>query len=149
MNAVCFKEINLDPTEMSRLEWAIELIGQQPTHVIESHHMGQNGPYVSSVFLLFDHCLAEVRVSGGSQSFDVIDRNMVENYRVTLGDFQLKKQPNAAEQPPPPIETIMNAEIEITHRVGLGTTMAYFGSDAKGWIEFVLAALPITMVVRK
>jgi hypothetical protein len=151
------KEVKLDPVEKQRVNEVMELLELKEATVIDSYSMSQNGPILSSLFLLSDPYLCEIRITDKHLSFDVSPFKLLNNYRVSFGEHSAQIESVAVQAA---IEKAGSGEVqkideiqvkktkfvtvELRHTDGLGTRISYFGEDLAGWIKYVLNAYPIS-----
>lgn len=153
----------LDAVEVKRLDDVMSLVNLSSARAVDSYVMSADGPKLSSVFLMSEILLVEVRLNTKFLSFDLADVKKLQNYRVTFGELEHRvadiATPELTAAVLPGVEagvliegtTAASAqvvhrtrfvEISLSHTDTLVTKMSYFGEDATDWVRYVLDAYP-------
>lgn len=131
-------------TEALRLPLAFcpeEVIGAIPSIELRS-----DGPGVSSVFLLTQNLLCEVRMGDGE--FDYARRGALNNYRVRVWTHQVAgKRGDDQDEVPTEPTTYKLAKVTLYHDIseGFHSEITYVGDDAETWVRKVIAQIPIEL----
>lgn len=152
----------LDEVEMKRVEKAVALLRFESGSAIESYTMSPDGPTVSSVFIVTDDYLCEVKLTSKYDHFDVIAARSVLNYRVKFGEttddenVQLAVATSASpivahdvvsDTDLPTQQSIIPnktkfVEINIQHTDTLQSVLSCFGEDIDDWLAYFLEVYP-------
>ena len=148
----------MDKVEIGRVERAASILKAKDLTALDSYSMSPNGPILSSIFLIGEGYLAEVKMGGKHFSFDFCPVNLIDNYRIDFGEHEF--QAEASEVPIAPtvgqIElhetkkiTTQFVTLKLTHTPALATTATFFGEDVDAWLQFVLENLPASTITSR
>lgn len=137
----------LDEFEFNRVKEAAAIFKLQDCVAIDSYEMSPDGPILSSVFLLNDDFIAEVRVDAKELNCDIAPiksacniriRKMSVPSRVTedVGGDSLEGELGAINNTS---QNINFVEIKIKHYNDLVSNMSFFGERLDEWLEFALS----------
>lgn len=149
------RETLLDSVESSRFDEALRLTTIQDGVAIDSYKMGQDGPYLSSVFVVNDDYILEVDLEEDALQFDVASFRNLINFRVKQGRAALVSALMAPKGVPPAgmvksepeNAAVKYAFVFLKHTDVLQSSMIYFGDDCETWLHYLLQHLPMRLLL--
>ena len=136
----------LDAVENKRVERAKLLLKLESPMAIESYTMSPDGPMVTSVFIVNDMYICEVRLTTKDFEFDATSINELINYRVKFGEVakpEIDASSIGLEQSQANLNSSVKfVEVSLRHTDTLLTKVSYFGEDVDDWLAFFLKAVP-------
>jgi hypothetical protein len=152
----------LDDVELERVTKVTSLLKLVSGTAIESYTMSQDGPTVTSVFVINDDYICEIRLTSKDHEFDVSATGTLVNYRVKFGESKSVENADSSNlqnvsgelvqggisnnvQTRPQLNvlrTIKFVEINIRHTDSLDSKISYFGDDIDDWLSYFLETYP-------
>ena len=117
-----------------KIEFVRHCIQESAQFIIPSFILQKDGPVVSSVFLVTESYICEMRIHDKSHEFDVSLLGSILNYKLSKGP---------SKDPQRPYEV---AEITLTHEGNIASSISYVGESRDEWLRAVLAAIPIDVL---
>ncbi len=159
------KYANMVPGEtlLHALERPLRLAGEPPLAILPSMEVRPDGPALTSLFVVTETYLCEVRLYERAENFDFVKVRSIGNYRIRL----FVQSPNMKESSKPPAPTPDSeasppdgpppvryevASVQFLHTgvggglEGFRSKLTYVGSDREAWIEAVLRAIPLSIL---
>ena len=109
--------------------------------LIPSIQFGKDGLFLLSLFLITKKYICEIHLARKGDEFDFVARNTIRDYRINLSQQTIKVGDEEI--------TYATATVSFLH-VGTDaftTIISYVGNDRETWLQSVLKALPISLVV--
>ncbi len=154
----------LDEVELNRVNKVAGLLNIVQAKAIDSYSMSPDGPVLTSVFLVSDLFLAEVRLDSKHLSFDVADRTLLFNYRVVFEAAEYRpptiNQTTTTDKPPAtsstendlnkpaseaqsePATLVPYVEVSLRHTENMTSKLCCFGDAIDDWLAYVMASYP-------
>lgn len=130
----------------SKVEAAVKFLPEEVEHVVPSIQLGKDGITLSSLLLVTNKYVCEVRLSEGKSvcDFDYMAKNTIYNYRMRTWTHEIKE----GEVVKASFEI---AEVNMQHE-GSGNlkTQLFFAGNAEGreaWLLDLTKAIPIEIVL--
>ena len=131
------------------------MLKEEIEYIIPNIELASDGPVVRAIFMFTANYIGEARLSEGSEYFDVMLKNTVVNYRVSLGRHEVIRNAAAIEAakaknevPPAPYKVVyQKAEVVLSHSYSNFTSeINYFGNDLDAWVESVESVIPVSIL---
>ena len=137
----------------SRIEFPKSRLPEDVRFLLPSVSLAKDGPVVQSVFLVTETYLCEVRLNQNIHDFDIALVATIGNYRVETGKQEITREEPASETGPSTEKRVTKitydtATVEFRHTIDMGTELTYVGEGRDAWIEQVLTAFPIDLLVK-
>lgn len=139
----------LDDTEAARIAKASEILGLKTGFAIDSYKMSEDGPHLSSIFIVSDEFLSEIHLDVPGFVFDFSPITLLNNVRVTQGSAAIPAtQPSsetddAASVSPAgqemPTKQVEHVSVILAHDPPLMSQLNYFGDGGDKWLEFLIS----------
>lgn len=150
-------ETFMDKVEISRVEKTIARLKIQDAIAIDSYSMSPNGPILSSIYLVGGGYLSEIKMGGKHSIFDVSHAKTLINYRITYGEHETQVDSSVSnadtdvrgidQSPPATAKLTKFVTLDIRHTESLATKINFFGEDLESWLDFVLEAYPLNLLL--
>jgi hypothetical protein len=133
------------------------VMDEQIEAIVPNIVLGTDGPVVESIIFFSTTYIGEARLVDREEHFDIGLKDSVANYRLQIGRHEIVRNTAAidaakakGEQPPEPEKIVyQKAVLTLQHtRVGLVSTINYFGDNRDAWLESVKANVPVEVLKR-
>jgi len=114
--------------------------------------MAPDGPHLSSIFLINDSYIVELKLNGPDLQFDVAPSKLLANYRVNFDsvpaptvDAESLDTANTAQDgtfTPPSPRKVPFVSVRLRHTSILMSQLNYFGDDLEIWLRHFMDAYP-------
>lgn len=140
-------EVLLDTFELNRVNEVAAMFRMQDCTAIDSYEMSPDGPILTSVFLLNDEFIAEVRVDTKELNCDVSPIKSACNLRLkkvstpsrSREEANISSTDSNPETASATAKDIVFAQVKISHYNDLSSIMGFFGDEVNEWLDFVLS----------
>jgi hypothetical protein len=124
-----------------RIKYLSLVSDELPEHLIPSIILGTDGPVLSSIIFTTKKYLYEVRLQLESIEFDFVCLNSITNYRFKLWEHISTVADGTTE-------TFQMASIDLIHwGVPYVTNLAYAGPNRHRWLQSLLRAIPLRLLL--
>jgi hypothetical protein len=102
--------------------------------------LDEDGPSLNSVFIITNNYLLEVHMNEERLAFDFLKLKSISNYRFDFWDESI----SGANQS---IISFQMATITLMHTENFSSSIYYAGSNRSEWVNSVLEAIPMTLLL--
>ena len=133
--------ISLEVLE-ERVKTVLSISDEQPEHFIPSIILGTDGPILFAILFITQNYLGEIRLQSKELDFDFVNIKSVTNHR-----FMFWEQPVSKADGTTVIFEMAN--VTLIHNVSsnFSSEISYAGSNRSAWIDALLKAIPLKLLV--
>jgi hypothetical protein len=126
----------------NRLTTPLSIMDERVEYAFPSIILGPDGPLLNSIFIVTASYLSEVRMHADKHEFDIVNFKSVINYKFEFWEQSISDSDES-------LTAYEIATITLMHNASgnCGTQIYYAGLNRSEWVNLVVEAIPVRLLV--